>query len=58
MRSYVFVFVPDSEVGRESEVARKERVDPERQSPNETAATKHEVVDDAEQLPLWRWFTF
>jgi hypothetical protein len=57
MRSYVFVFVP-CEVYRETEAPVREHVEPERKNIDEAAIEKPETIDDAEQLPLWRWFTF
>ena len=57
MRSLVMILVPCGQTRNDFEAALREHAASAEfvDMPNETHA---EPVEDAEQLPLWRWFTF
>lgn len=57
MGSFVLILVPCGQTRSDFEAALREHADSAEfvDVPNETHS---EPVEDAEQLPLWRWFTF
>ena len=57
MRSTVLIFVPCGKTPTEMETALRKHVDLAEGTENPTAISS-EPVEDAEQLPLWKWFTF
>ena len=57
MNSFVLIFVPDGDRRRDIEAALHKHVDPV-EPKGRTRAVHAEMIDDAEQLPLWQWFTF
>jgi hypothetical protein len=57
MSSFVLIFVPCGEGRGDVEAAFRKYVDPA-ESNEDPAATRAETIEDAEQMPLWRWFTF
>jgi hypothetical protein len=57
MRSFVVIFVPCRWTRSDMESVLRKHTDSAEfvEAPEEHHA---EPIDDAEQLPLWRWFTF
>ncbi len=58
MRSVVFIFVP-WQMPREPEPVWIKHVDVEKPIKDTTAArARAKPIEDAEQMPLWKWFAF
>ena len=57
MNSFVLIFVPGETEPADIESVFCKRVGRAEPVDNQTA-NHSETIDDAEQLPLWRWFTF
>jgi hypothetical protein len=57
MNSFVILFVPGTEECRDLEAALRKRID-RAESIDGPPVTDSATIEDAEQLPLWRWFTF
>jgi hypothetical protein len=55
MRSFVVIFAPSGQKRSEVEAALRQHVDAAEFVEN-PAATRSDMMEDAEQLPLWRWF--
>jgi hypothetical protein len=57
MDSFELIFVPREKTRGEVEIALREPVH-SAEFIETSVATRPEPIEDAEQLPLWRWFTF
>jgi hypothetical protein len=55
MNSFVVVFVPCDEMRRDIEAALSKHVDPT-EFAEKPADAPTRTIEDAEELPLWRWF--
>lgn len=55
MSAYVYIFVPVEKKHSEVDAALRQHLDSPEFIPIPTA-TATEAVQDAEQMPLWRWF--
>jgi hypothetical protein len=58
MSSFVLVFVPFKDDRDGAEAAWRQHVGSPENFEDQAATTQPEIIEDAEQLPLWRWFTF
>lgn len=57
MNSFILVFVPDRAARGDFEAALGKHVD-SAEFIEAPIASHSETIEDMEQLPLWRWFTF
>jgi hypothetical protein len=57
MRSIAVIFLPCGATLGEIEAALRKKIEP-REFFAIPGTVRSEPIDDAEQLPLWRWFTF
>jgi hypothetical protein len=57
MRSLVMILVPCEQKRSDVEAALREHTD-SAEFVDVPVKNQPETVEDAEQLPLWRWFTF
>jgi hypothetical protein len=55
---FVLVYVPDETVAGGIVSQPSEKAKPAKQPREEAVEKSSERTEDAEQLPLWRWFTF
>ena len=58
MKSFVVIFVPHGEKSADAETAFRRFFDSEEAMIKIPGATPLPDAEDAEQLPLWRWFNF